>query len=153
MLLALLDLEIGLWNHRAVARATCESTLFHNLLVVVDLTVTQKDHGLPVALVDERLIGAHGRVDNGEPMESDDELGEHLEGGVIRATMLHAHEVLIHASELLVVPFLTESDDGENTTHSSLESRGRPLHPDTKCDYAVLRSECTALCDYYVESK
>jgi hypothetical protein len=31
------------------------------------------------------------------------------------------------------------SDDGENTTHSSLESRGGSLHPDMEC-YAVLRS-------------
>jgi hypothetical protein len=34
---------------------------------------------------------------------------------------------------------LSMSDDGENTTHSSLESRGNSLHPDRLC--CRLRSE------------
>jgi hypothetical protein len=31
------------------------------------------------------------------------------------------------------------SDDGENTTHSSLESRRGALHPDMECYAVVLR--------------
>ncbi len=73
-------------------------------------------------------------------MESDDELGKHLERGVIRAAMLHAHEVFIETHNVLVVlrvlavlvALLSSSDDGENTTHSSLESRGGSLHPITQ---------------------
>jgi len=66
-------------------------------------------------------------------MESDDELGEHLERGVIRTAMLHTHEVLIEARDVLGVLLILAvllSDDGENTTHSSLESRRGALHPD-----------------------
>ena len=82
------------------------------------------------------MVRAHRGVDNGEPMESDDELGKHLECGVIRAAMLHAHEVFIEAGQGIVLGALRVlvallSDDGKNTTHSSLESRGASLHPAT----------------------
>ena len=137
--LALLDLEIGLWNDRTVAvtYTVGKATGAHDLLVVVDFSIAQEDYGALVGLVDERLVRAHGRVDNGEPMESDDEVGEHLERGVVRTAMLHAHEVFIETRKVLRVltvltvlaVFLSESDDGENTTHSSLESRGYSLHP------------------------
>lgn len=141
----LLDLKVGLGNHSAITLAACQTTRFHDLLVVVDFAVAQEDYGLLTGLVDEWLVRAHRGVDNGEPMESDDKLGEHLERRVIRTAMLHAHEVLIEARDVLgVLAALTVltvllSDDGENTTHSSLESRGGSLHPDMECYAVVLR--------------
>ena len=99
----LLNLEVGLGNHSAIALAACQTTRFHDFLVVVDFAVAQKDYGLLTGLIEERLVRAHGRIHNGEPMESDDELGKHLERGVIRAAMLHAHEVLIEARYVLRV--------------------------------------------------
>jgi hypothetical protein len=50
------------------------------------------------------------------------------------------------------------SDDGENTTHSSLESRSCSLHPclgTTKCDDVVSAMQCVfhTDIDYYVEIK
>jgi len=55
--------------------------------VIVDFAVTQKDDGAGVVLYDEGLIGGEGVVDDGETMESDENVGVGFEGGVVGAAM------------------------------------------------------------------